>query len=113
VHSVRLSATAGKVDVEYRAREAPPAAPPFTGSLPTDRYIALWRELEKAGIWEVPSAKPTAGADLIQTELRIRLGDSSRVVRWDDAQTLTTEIQGLAAVARRALAAGRESAFSR
>jgi hypothetical protein len=113
VHAVRLSAASGRVDVEYRAREVAVSAAPFTGSLPADRYVALWRELETARVWDIRSPKPTSGADLIQTELRIRLGETSHVVRWDEAQVLTPELRRLADVARRALAAGRESAFSR
>jgi hypothetical protein len=113
VHAVRLSAASGRVDVEYRAREVAAAAAPFTGSLAADRYVALWRELETAGVWDIRSPKPTSGADLIQTELRIRVGETSHVVRWDEAQNLTPELRRLAEVARRALAAGRDAAFSR
>lgn len=113
VHSVRLAASSGRVEVEYRAREAPVSAPPFSGSLPTDRYVALWRELEFARIWDIASLKATAGADLIQTELRVRLGESTRVIRWDEGHQLTPEIRRLSEVARRVLAAGRESAFAR
>jgi hypothetical protein len=113
VHSVRLTASSGQVAVEYRAREAPPSGPPFAGSLPTERYIALWRELEAGRIWDIKSAKRTSGADLISTEVRIRLGETSHVVRWDDGQELTTAIRRLSEVARRALAAGRETAFSK
>jgi len=113
VHSVRLAASSGRVEVEYRAREAPVSAPPFSGSLPTDRYVALWRELEFAHIWDIASLKATAGADLIQTELRVRLGESTRVIRWDEGHQLTPEIRRLSEVARRVLAAGRESAFAR
>lgn len=113
VHSVRLTASSGRVNVEYRAREVPVATPPFTGSLPNDRYIALWRELEAAKVWDTHTPKPTSGADLIRTELRLRVGESSWLVSWDDGSGLTPEIRRLAEVARRALAAGRESAFSR
>ena len=113
VHSVRLTASSARVDVEYRAREVPAATPPFTGSFPHDRYIALWRELEVANVWDSPTPKPTRGADLIRTELRIRIGESNRLVSWDDGSAVTPEIRRLAEVARRALAAGREAVFSR
>jgi hypothetical protein len=113
VHSVKLTASSGKVSVEYRAREVPPNTPAFTGALAAERYIALWRDLEAADVWEMQSPKPTRGADLIQTEFRIRLGESSRLISWDDGGAVTPEIRRLAEVARRALAAGRDSAFSR
>jgi hypothetical protein len=113
VHAVKLTASSGKVSVEYRAREVPPNTPAFTGTLATERYIALWRDLEAANVWEVQSRKPSRGADLIQTELRIRLGESSRLISWDDGGAVAPQIRRLVEVARRALAAGRESAFSR
>lgn len=113
VHSTRLTASSGRVDVEYRAREAPVSAPPLTGSLPAERYVALWRDLEAADVWNTQSSKPSRGADLIATELRIRLGDTSRVIRWDDGVEVTPEIRRLSDIARRVLSAGRESAFTR
>lgn len=113
VQSVRLIASSGQVSVEYRAREVPASTPAFTGALAAERYIALWRDLDAANVWEVQSPKRTAGADLILTEFRVRVGESSRLVSWDDGGALTPEIRRLAEVARRALAAGRESALSR
>jgi hypothetical protein len=113
VHAVRLVASAGRVDVEHRSREAPPSAPPLTGSLEVDRYVALWRELEAAGIWQIRSPKPTRGADLIQTEVRVRLGEASHVVNWDDAGVLAPDVRTVAEIARRALAAGRGTASAR
>ncbi|MGB2717235.1 MAG: hypothetical protein WBC51_23840 [Vicinamibacterales bacterium] len=113
VHAVRLVVSAGRVNVEYRAREAPPSAPPRTGSLEVDRYTALWRELEAARLWEIHSPAPARGADLIHTELRVRLGETSHVVGWDDGGELPPEIRRLAEIGRRILAAGRESAATR
>ena len=113
LHSVRLTASSGTVSVEYRAREVPPNTPSFSGTLAAERYIGLWRDLEAANVWEIRSPRPTSGADLIQTEFRVRLGESSRLISWDDGGAVTPEIRRLAEVARRALAAGRESAFSR
>ena len=113
VHSVRLTASSGKVSVEYRAREVPPSTPAFTGTLAAERYIALWRDLEAAKVWEIKSPKATPGADLILTEFRVRIGESRRLVSWDDGSGVTPDLRPLAEVARRALAAGRESALSR
>jgi uncharacterized protein (DUF2252 family) len=113
VHAVRLTGSNGQVGVEYRAREAGASAPAFTGSLGADRYVTLWRELEAAHIWQIESPKPTAGADLINHEVRIRLGESARVVRWDTARELPPEIRRLSEIADRVLNAGRESAFAR
>jgi hypothetical protein len=113
VESARLVAGSGRIDVEYRARVAPPSTPPFTGTLESARYVALWRELEAGRVWEANSPKPTIGSDLVQVELRIRLGASGRVVRWNVEGVLTPEIRRLAEIASQVLTAGRASAFER
>jgi hypothetical protein len=113
VHAVRLVAADGRVDVEYRAREAPVSAPPFAGTLERDRYVALWRQLEAARVWDIQSPAPTRGADLVHFEVRIRLGESARVVRWNEVGEHTLEIRNLAEIAHRLLAVGRETAFAR
>jgi hypothetical protein len=113
VHAARLVAADGRVEVEYRPREALGSAPPFGGTLESDRYVALWRELETARIWEIRSPRPGGGADLVNVEVRIRLGESGRVVRWDEAGGQTPEIRVLAEIAGRVLAAGRAAAFAR
>jgi hypothetical protein len=112
-HATRLVASEGRVAVEYRAREVPVSAPPFMGTLEGDRYVALWRELEAIHIWDIRSPEPRAGADLVYREVRIRLGESGHVVRWDEAGELTPEIRRLSETARRVLEAGRQSAFAR
>jgi hypothetical protein len=113
VHAVRLAAAVGKVAVEYRPREARPTAAPFAGTLEADRYVALWRDLEAARVWEAESPPPTRGADLIHVELRVRLGDSGRVVGWDEGPAQPAAIRQLAEAARRVLAAGRATAYQR
>lgn len=113
VHSVRLVAANGRVGVEYRAREAPATARPFTGTLDQERYVALWRQLEESSVWSTRSPARTRGADLVQVELRVRLGETVHLVRWDEASQQTPGIRDLPETARRALAAGRESAFTR
>ena len=112
VHSARLVATDGRVAVEYRAREARASARPFTGTLDPERYVALWRELEMARVWSIKSPAPTRGADRVQVEVRIRLDETVHAVRWDEAGQ-ARELQDLSEAARRVLAAGRESAFTR
>lgn len=113
MHTVRLVAGGGRVAVEYRPRTALPSAPVLAGTLELDRYVALWRELENGGVWNVQAPQPTKGADLVYVELRVRLGESARVLRWDEGATRTAEIRKLAETAARVLSAGRDSAFVR
>lgn len=113
VHAVRLVAAGGRIAVEYRPREALATAPPFAGTLEADRYVSLWRDLERARVWDTPSPKPTRGADLIRTEIRVRIGESGRVVAWDEAPSPSLVIRQLAEAAQRVLAAGRTVAYTR
>jgi hypothetical protein len=113
VHSVRLAAADGRVGVEYRPRETPATTPAFAGTLEPERYVALWRQLETARVWDIRSPAPTRGADLVSVEVRVRLGESTHVVRWDEAGQQTPEMKELAEIARRLLAVGREVAFAR
>jgi hypothetical protein len=113
VHAVRLAAVRGRVAVEYRPREASVSAPPFAGTLEPDRYVLLWRDLESAGVWDASSPRPARGADLIRTEIRVRIGESGRVVAWDEAPSFPLSIRELAEVAQRVFAAGRSVAYTR
>jgi hypothetical protein len=113
MHSVRLVAGGGRVSVEYRPRTALPSAPALMGTLELDRYVALWRELEQADVWNVPAPQGTKGADLVHVEIRVRVGESARVLRWDEGAIQTAAIRKLAETASRVLAAGRDSAFVR
>jgi hypothetical protein len=113
VHSARFVAADGRVTVEYRPREVPLAAAPFTGAVDPEPYVALWRQLETARVWNVRSGAAGEGADLVQVELRIRVGDRAHVVRWDEAALQTKEFAGLAEAARRVLALGSATAFAR
>ena len=98
---------------QYRPRETPATGPPFAATLEPERYVALWRQLEAVRVWDIRSAAPTRGADLVSVEVRVRLGESAHVVRWDEAGQQTREIRDLADIARRLLAVGREVAFAR
>jgi len=113
IHSAHFVAADGRITVEYRAPEVRASGAPFTGTIEPERYLALWRQLEAARVWSMRSAAPTRGADLIQVEVRLRLGDAAHVVRWDEANQQTKEVRELGDIVRRALALGREATFSR
>jgi len=113
IHSTRFVAADGRVSIEYRPRDVPATAAPFTGAIEPERYVELWRQLESAGVWNVRSGAAGKGADLVQVEVRIRIGDRSHIVRWDESALQTKEFRDLAAAARRALALGGAAAFAR
>ena len=113
IHSARFVAADGRIQVEYRAREVRGGAPAFTGTIDPERYVDLWRQFEAAGMWSVASAAPTRGADLIQVEVRLRLGDAVHVVRWDEGNEQTKEVRELGEIGRRALTLGRDASFAR
>jgi len=113
IHSARFVAADGRVSVEYRPREVSAAVAPFTGAIESERYVALWRQLESAGVWNVRSGVAGKGADLVQVELRIRLGDRAHVVRWDESAPQTKEFRDLAEAARGVLTVGGAAAFAR
>jgi len=113
IHSARFVAADGRVSVDYHPREVPAAAAPFIGAIEPERYVALWRQLEAARVWAVRSGAAGKGADLVQVEVRIRIGDRAHVVRWDESALQTTEFRDLAEAARRVLALGGAAAFAR
>jgi hypothetical protein len=109
IHSVRLLASDGRVDVEYRP---PGNRAGFTGAIESERFLSIWRQFEEAGIWSMRSPAPTKGADLAQVEVRIRLADTIQTVRWDELNQ-TVDVRGLAKIAREALALGQQATMSR
>jgi hypothetical protein len=113
IHSARFVAADGRIQVEYRAPEVRAAAAPFTGTIEPERYLALWRQLEAARVWNMRSAPPSRGADLVHVEVRLRLDKTAHVVRWDEASEQTKDGRELAQIAQKALAVGREATFSR
>jgi hypothetical protein len=113
VHSARLVATDGRVTVEYRPPDPRASSGSFSGTLESNRYVALWRELENASVWSIASPKPTVGSDIVTVELRIRIGESARAIRWDTVREQQPDVRKVAEAARRVLAAARDSAFAR
>ena len=80
----RLIASRGVVTAEFRPAGSASTTPMLTTSVERDQYLALWEEAERIGIWTLVSPKKTPGADLVESELRVRLGLKSRVIRWND-----------------------------
>lgn len=112
VHQARLAARGGRVDVEYRPAESP-QAPVVRGTLEANRYTELWREAERIGIWTMTSAPKSSGADMIECELRVRLGTRSHAVRWQAGAPGTSSLARAAELGGRILAAAREVTLER
>ena len=110
VHSARLVATGGTISVEYRPPETRAPATPLTGTLPPDRYLALWRAVDALQPWSRADVPPPAGAaDMIVRELRIRVGTRSKTVSWVEGAAMGD----LAAAGSRILAAARDHTLNR
>jgi hypothetical protein len=105
----RLVANEGRVTVEYRSFTAPAKAT----ELPSDRYLALWRELEQADVWRIADPRRTQGADLVESELHLRLGlMRAHRIRWDET-SMEPRIHRLMEIARRILSTAREATSAR
>lgn len=110
VHEATLTATGGRVSVSYRPGTSGAAGAALSGTLPAARYLELWRESERIGAWSLPSTPPPAGgADMIQHELRLRLGTQSHRVSWIEGNSA---LQEASAFGRRLLDAARDVAMN-
>ena len=103
VHRARLVATAGRVTVEYRPAE-PSQMALLRGTLEPNRYMELWREAERIGVWTMSSPPKSPGADMIESELRVRLDARSHVVRWQPEAAVPASVAGAVELGRRILA---------
>ena len=89
VEEARLVASGGSVTIEYRASGLPPTTPmPSGGAMDKDEYLKLWNEAARIGFWTLVPPKKSSGADLIESELLLRLGSKSHQVEWNDGGTV-------------------------
>ena len=113
VHEAHFKATDGKVIAEYGAPDLRAPTGLQAGNVENDAYLALWREAERLDLWTLKDPAPSKGADMIQSELQIRLGSRSKVIRWDDEGAASGRLRDVAAWAKRVLATAREYAANR
>jgi hypothetical protein len=113
VHEAHFRAAESGVTVEYRAPDLHFPSGSQTGTVDNDAYVALWREADRLDLWTLQSPRRSPGADLIQSELRIRQGTRTHVIRWDEASASSDRLRDVAAWGRRVLAVGREYAANR
>ncbi len=110
VHEATLTATGGRVSVSYRPDRSGPADVALSGTLPAPRYLELWREAERMDAWSLASNRgPAGGADMIQHELRLRLGTRSHRVSWVEG---VSAMRDASAFGRRILEAARDVALN-
>ncbi len=110
VHEATLTAAGGRVSVSYRPDRSGVGDVPQSGTLPAPRYLELWREAERMDAWSLTSRRPPAGgADMIQQELRLRLGTRSHSVSWVEGSEALREAS---AFGRRILDAARDVALN-
>jgi hypothetical protein len=113
VREARFTASDGKVIAEYGGPDLRAPQGLQAGNVENDAYVALWREAERLDLWAVTSPAPSKGADLVQSELTIRQGSRSKVIRWDETSASSDRLRDAAAWAQRVVAVAREHAALR
>ena len=114
VHEARFKAANGRVTVEYRAPDLQFPEGLQAGTVDNDAYLALWREAERLDLWTLASGRPSRGADVVQSELRLLQGTRMHEARWDEEHASSSErLRTTASWARRVLAVAREYAANR
>jgi hypothetical protein len=113
LHQAHFAAKGSRVDVEYRPADPRAVRGTFTGTLEPDKYIELWRDLERFGVWTMTSSAKSRGADLREYELRLRLGLSRHTVRWDEGNERSDAIRRGAELGRRLLDVARTVTMER
>jgi hypothetical protein len=114
VHEARFQAADGRVTVQYRAPDLQSPGDMQAGTVDNDAYLALWREAERLDLWTLGSGRQSRGADLVQSELRLRQGKRTHEARWDQEHASSSErLRAAATWARQVLAVAREYAANR
>jgi hypothetical protein len=90
VRGAALKASDAKVTVEYRPDQSP-SKPSKTGTLAIKDYLALWWDLERAGLWELRAGTESeAGGDLFQHRLSARVGPKVHDFTWTEPTSSST-----------------------
>jgi hypothetical protein len=105
-----FKAADGKVTAGYRGPDLRAPEGMQVGNVENVAYLALWREADRLNLWTMQNPPKASGADLIESELRIRQGTRTHVIRWNEGSMSTNKMSDVAAWARRVLAVARENA---
>jgi hypothetical protein len=109
VRTARLIAKSGNVTAEYAASDER-AAGPQEGAREPARYLELWAEAERAGIWTLRVPGKQKGADLMHHELVARVGERRHSVSWTDGETSSPSARDALRIGESILALAREAA---
>lgn len=115
VRTARLVAKTGNVTAEYAASDASEerAVDPQTGPREPARYLELWADAERAGIWTLQVHKQKGGADLMYHELAARVGERRHSISWTDGDDLTPSGRNAVRIAESVLGLAREAVAER
>jgi hypothetical protein len=83
VRTATLSARSDHVMAEYASNEIPGGGP-SRAPLEKARYLELWKEAERAGIWTLQVPGKEEGADLIYHSLTVRVGGRRHSISWTE-----------------------------
>jgi hypothetical protein len=113
VRSAKLVARAGQVTAEYSAKEGRSIVGPQNGPLEPSAYLELWREAERLQIWTLEVPAKAKGADEMQHEMRVRVGERRHAVSWSGSDRPSPSEQNAVLIGQRILALARDAAALR
>jgi hypothetical protein len=113
VRTARLFAKAGDITAEYASSEGRGQASLLSAPLERSRYLKLWEEAERAGIWTAAGSGKAKGADMMRHELRARAGERRHTVSWTDGEAASPSTQNALRIGELILALAREATTER
>jgi hypothetical protein len=108
IETARLFARSGEVTAEYASKSGRTRIEPQTVPVPPARYLELFKEAERAGIWSLESTGKGGGADQVQHQLRAVAGGRRQLVSWTDGTSSSPSVAKAMRIGERILALARE-----
>jgi hypothetical protein len=113
VRTARVFARSGEVTAEYAWSDGRSAPAAQSAPLERARYLKLWEDAERAGIWSLAISGKATGADQIRHELAVRAGRRRHSVSWNDFDPSSPAAQNALRIGEGILALAREATTER
>jgi hypothetical protein len=108
-----LASVEGKITVEYRSDEPRGALSQQTGTLSSKEYLALWRELERDGLWTLKVRETgEVRTEVVHHTLHARVGQRVQEITWTDTNN-TSDGRTAAGMGNRILEVARRGTGQR
>jgi hypothetical protein len=108
IETAKLVARSGVVTAEYASKSGRTRIEPQTAPVPAARYVELFQEAERAGIWSLEAPRKDGGADQIQYQLSAVAGGRRQLVSWTDGTSSSPSVANAVRIGERILALARE-----